>query len=123
MINAKKIYNELLDNEELKTLIDEDSIFDSYPNEVTVFPCVIFLDQNQREIEFADNWNLANELSVQVHIFTKALENYPTTSEIGLIVNKIFRTDLWSCQSNGEFTDVDDSIRHRVMTFSKKILL
>lgn len=122
MINAKKIYNELLDNEDLKTLIDEDSIFDAYPNEVTVFPCVIFLDQNQREIEFADNFNIADLLQVQIHIFTKSLENFPTTSEIGLIVGNIFKADYWTCESNGEIADIQDNIRHRVMNFSKKIL-
>lgn len=123
MTNAKRIYNELLNDERLLELIDEDSIFDTYPNGVTVFPCVIFLDQNQREIEYADNFSTTDLLEVQIHIFTKAIENYPTTTEIGKIVNDIFKGDYWISSNNGEVPDTQDNIKHRVMNFSKKILV
>ena len=38
MINAKKVYNEILSDPILIEMVGEDSIMDSYPDEVVKFP-------------------------------------------------------------------------------------
>ena len=121
MINAKKIYNEIINDSRIVELIGEDNIFDAYPNSVETFPCVIYLEGNQNDVEFADNLPIANSCSVDIHIFTKALKNYPTTSEIGIVVGEVFKENYFVCTSNLETVDDNPEVRHRVMSFRKGI--
>lgn len=119
MINAKKIYNEILSDPILVEMVGEDSIMDSYPDEVVKFPCVIFTDSLQADIEFGDNQPHGTECYVDVHIFTKALEGFPTTTEIGLVVNNIFHANDFYCTSNFELEE-GNGIKHRVMKFKNE---
>lgn len=121
MINTKKIYYNLLNDERLLSVIDDDNITDCYPNEVEQFPTVIFQDGEQTDAEFSDNLPTANICNVDIHIFTKSLDNYPTTSEIGIIIGDIFRENYFICNGNRELTESDD-IKHRIMNFRKEIL-
>ena len=123
MINAKIMYNTLLESESLSELVDSDSIFDSYPSTIEVFPCICFLDAKQKDIEYADNQHQFENCSVEIHIFTKALEDYPTTSEIGIEIAKVFNADLWTMTESKEVPDVDDDVRHRVMEFNKGVFV
>lgn len=120
MINAKKLYYRLLNDERLTSIVED--IMDAYPDTVETFPCVIYLEENQNDIEFADNLPIADNLSMQVHIFTKALDGYATTSEIGLVVAEIMKENYFVCKGNTEVADVVDNVRHRVMTFGKFVL-
>lgn len=122
MINAKSLYYSILQDERLTDLVGEDNILDAYPETVETFPCVIFLEENQLDREFADNQPLADELSLTVHIFTKSLDGYPTTSEIGLVVATIMRENFFVATQNREMSDVSDNVRHRVMAFRKVLL-
>lgn len=122
MINSKSLCYSILNDSRLINIIGEDNILDSYPNEVEIFPCVIFLDENQRDVEFADNKPKASSLSYQIHIFTKALDGYPTDSEIAMVVAEIMGDEYFSVSQNRELSDVDDDTKHRVMTFKKNIL-
>lgn len=122
MINAKSLYYSILQDERLTELVGEDNILDAYPETVETFPCVIFLEENQLDREFADNQPLADELSLTVHIFTKALDGYPTSSEIGLVVATIMRGNFFVATQNREMSDVSDNVRHRVMAFRKVLL-
>lgn len=117
MINAKVIYNTILHDTRLTSIVEK--VLDAYPNSITKFPCVIFLDDNQNDTEFADNEPLADNLSVQVHIFTKALSGYKTTTEIGLVVNTLMKENYFACTSNREVPDSVDNVRHRVMYFTR----
>ena len=119
MINAKKIYNEMLNDSVLVEMVGEDSIMDSYPDEVVKFPCVIFTDSLQADIEFGDNQPHGTECYVDVHIFTKALEGFPTTTEIGLVVNNIFHKNDFYCTSNSELGK-GNGTKHRVMKFKNE---
>lgn len=119
MINAKKIYNEILSDPILVEMVGEDSIMDSYPDEVVKFPCVIFTDSLQADIEFGDNQPHGTECYVDVHIFTKALEGFPTTTEIGLVVNNIFHENDFYCTSNSELKE-GNGTKHRVMKFKNE---
>lgn len=123
MINAKALYyNILTDLRIIDAVGSEYHILDSYPNEIEDFPCIVYLEGIQSDIEFADNLPIANSCNVDIHIFTKALENYPTTSEIGLIVAEVFKENYFTCTSNLETNDEDPDVRHRIMSFRKEIL-
>lgn len=121
MINAKIIYNNLLNDSRLLTLVDDDNISDVYPDEVVMFPTVIFQDSEQTDTEFCDNLPIANNCNVSIHIFTKSLDGYPTTSEIGIIIGQIFKENFFVCNGNREL-DESDNVKHRVMNFRKEIL-
>lgn len=125
MINQKKYVLTLLKNStELETILGKSGkIMNAYPNKIETFPLVIFEDMNQSDVEFYDNLPNATNCSIRIHIFTKVSGNkYPTTTEVGLIVHDIFRNDYWSCTANVETSDVDDSIRHRIMDFTRPFL-
>lgn len=125
MINQKEYVLTLLKNStELETILGKSGkIMNAYPNKIETFPLVIFEDMNQSDVEFYDNLPNATNCSIRIHIFTKVSGNkYPTTTEVGLIVHDIFRNDYWSCTANMETSDVDDSIRHRIMDFTRPFL-
>ena len=119
MINAKLLYNTILNDARITAVAPV--VLDAYPNSITKFPCVIFLDDSQADKEFADNHPLANSIGVQIHIFTKALSDYKTTTEIGLIVAEVMKENYFVCTSNSEVPDIDDNIRHRVMYFRRDV--
>lgn len=119
MINAKKLYNTILNDSRITDMVKD--VLDAYPETVEKFPCIIFLDENQSDIEFADNLPLGDSLAVQIHIFTKALSNYPTTSAIGLTVSEVMKDNYFTCRNNREVSDVADNVRHRVMYFTREV--
>lgn len=121
MINTKVIYNTLLNDTRITELVDEDNILSSWPNEVETFPCIIFLDDNQSDDEYNDNRPGASSCSVQVHIFSKKLDEYITSSEIAIKIAEVMNEDLWNCSQNGEVSDPDPNCEHRVMRFNKSI--
>lgn len=115
MINAKEIIYNILNDERLTSQVED--VFDAYPTSIENFPCVIFLDAGQNDIEFADNQPLAVNVEVEIHIFTKALDGYLTTSQIGIIIDEIMKENYFICNSNMEVPDIDDNVRHRIMVF------
>lgn len=122
MINAKELYNSLLTDSRITELVNEDNILSSWPNEeIETFPCIIFLDDNQSDDEYYENMPGASRCSVQIHIFSKKLENYVTTSEIGVIIAEVMNEDLWNCSQNREVLNSDPDCEHRVMIFNKSI--
>lgn len=121
MINAKKIYNTLLNDSRITALVNEDNILSAWPDEFKVFPCIIFMDNNQSDSEYNDNKAAASDCSVQIHIFSKKLDGYTSTSDIGEVVAEVFNEDLWHCSQNGEVADPDPDAEHRVMSFNKSI--
>ena len=47
MINAKKLYNTILNDSRITDLVKV--VLDAYPETVETFPCVIYLDENQSD--------------------------------------------------------------------------
>ena len=122
MINAKELYNSLLTDSRITKFVDKDNILSSWPNEeIETFPCIIFLDDNQSDDEYNDNKPSASDCSVQIHIFSKKLDGYITTSEIAIKIAEVMHEDLWSCLQDGEVSDPDPNCEHRVMRFNKSI--
>lgn len=121
MINVKKIYNALLNNSSITSLIPEENILNSYPAEVEVYPCIIFLDENQSDTEYSENKPRAGDCSVQIHIFSKKIDGYISTSDVAVVIAEIMNNDLWNTSQNGEVTDPDPNTEHRVMRFNKSI--
>ena len=120
MKNIKSILYEIFSDKRITDLFG-DEILDAYPNCVEKFPCLIYLDSNQTDIEFADNQPLVNLCSVEIHIFTKALDGYPTSTELGLVINEVMAENYFSATLNMEVPDVVDDVRHRVMNFRNYI--
>lgn len=83
MLNLKKYYKTLLTSStELETKLGKSGkILSAYPNEVKSFPLIVYEDTNQNDIEFSDNLPEATRAVVRIHIFTKTLTNYPTTTD------------------------------------------
>jgi len=121
MINAKKIYNSLLNDERITALVPEDYILNAYPDEIECFPCLIFLDDEQSDTEYFENMPGASFCSVQIHIFTKKLDGYVSSAEVANVVAEVMNEDLWNCSQNGEVQDPDPNAEHRVMRFGKSI--
>lgn len=123
MVNAKKIYSQLLSNTLITAVVPGDNILNAYPNEIENYPCIVFLDENQNDSEYADNKPTADRCSVMIHIFSKKLDGYVTTSEISVIIAEVMNDDLWHCSQNGEISDPDPDAEHRVMRFEKSIFI
>lgn len=119
MKNLKKVAFEILNDPRLTEIVED--VLDAYPNGIENFPTVIFQDTNQTDIEFADNFPIASNCEVTVHIFTKAIENYPTTSEIADVIYDIMRENYFTCSSNSEVPAEGDDIRHRVLVFRNNL--
>ena len=104
MLNMKKYYQTLLSSSsELAALLGEGGeILSAYPDEVTKFPVIIYEDSNQRDIAFSDNLPNGTSASVRIHIFTKALDGYSTTTAFGKVIHDLFRADFWTQTANTE---------------------
>lgn len=121
MINAKKIYTKILNDERITSLVSDEKIINAYPNEIEIYPCIIFLDENQFDTEYCENKPRGSSCSVQIHIFTKKLEGYVTTSDVAEAISEVMNEDLWNSSQNGEVSDPDPDCEHRVMVFNKSI--
>jgi hypothetical protein len=121
MINTKKIYIKLLNDERITSLVSDEKILNAYPNEIEIYPCIIFLDENQSDTEYCENKPRGSSCSVQIHIFTKKLDGYVTTSDVAEAISEVMNEDLWNCSQNGEVSDPDPDCEHRVMRFNKSI--
>ena len=120
-MNLKKYCMKLLSSsQELVSLIGENKIMSAYPQEVTVFPCVIFEDIDSRDVAFSDNLPEGTAAQVRIHIFSKSIKDYQKTEDIADIIRMLFRADYWAMTGNTETTDVEDNVKHRVMGFRRE---
>ena len=110
------VYGILSGNETIAGYVGE-NILDAYPNMVENFPCIIFLDANQSDVEFADNKPLADAAEVEIHIFTKALDGFPTATEIGEAVYVAMNENYFALTGGRGLSDPDPDVRHRIMNF------
>lgn len=122
MVNLKKIVNTLLNEQSIIGAVGSDNIFCGYPDTIQTFPCICFVEDNQSDTEFADNLPIANNCSITIHIYTKKLSGYMTSSEIGVIVGNILKLDYWTCTANNESPDVDNEVEHRILNYKKEFL-
>lgn len=95
------------------------NISDIYPETVTVFPMVIYQDDNQADGEYCDNKPTISAQRFTVHVFTKL--DGPTTTAIAQQVARFFMDEYYHCVSNGEVSEPTEGVRHRVMIFSREL--
>jgi hypothetical protein len=121
-MNLKKYYRDLLtSNSELTTLLGgADRIVSAYPQEVKIFPLLVYEDTNSNDVAFSDNLPEGTSALVRIHIFTKTVKGYPKAESIADLVHQIFRADYWACNLNQDTSDVQDNVRHRVMDFRRE---
>ena len=121
MINAKKLYKNIFSDERITSVIPEENILNAYPDEVEIFPCIIYLDENQSDGEYSDNKSGASGCSLTVHIFSKKITGYVSTADVAVVIANVLNEKLWNCSQNREFGDPDPDTEHRVMMFNKSI--
>lgn len=120
-MNLKKYYMSLLsNNSSLIELLGNGKVLSGYPQKVTVFPVVIFEDNDSSDIEFADNLPNGTAAQVRIHVFSKTLKGYPKAEIIADLIRSIFREDFWAMTNNTESPDVDDNIKHRILDFKRE---
>jgi hypothetical protein len=114
-------YSKLIGDAALAALIGipADHIVDAFPAEVLTFPLVIYLDDNQEDMEYADNKATMSRARVTIHIFTKS--DMATTTSIAMEIARIFNASYFNCGTNGEVPDPNPDVRHRVMRFSREL--
>ena len=124
MLKMKAFYYKALSTstELLEELGDNGDIVSSYPHTIEKFPLIIYSDDTQSDTEYAENKPTASSCSVTIHIFTKAVYGYPTTSTLGVIIANIFNDLYFHCSSNREVENIDSSVKHRVMIFNRDLL-
>ena len=111
------VYSLLTNSIDLTALVSVDSISSSYPETVTVFPSVIFLDE-QGDAEFVDNLPESSNASVTVHVFVR--DDSPFA--IANIICDLFKSNYWACTPNVDAPDPETAVRHRVMRFTRPLL-
>lgn len=117
MKNLNEIVYGILSGDEAIAGYVGENILDAYPNMVENFPCIIFLDANQSDVEFADNKPLADAAEVEIHIFSKALDGFPTATEIGEAVYVAMNENYFVLTGGRGLSDPDPDVRHRIMNF------
>lgn len=123
MLATKAWYwNEVISDSVLLTQLGGiEHVSDARPEIITTFPMVILTDENQLDREFADNRPSAVRQQIKVDIFTKILAGAATTSDIGINVARIFGELFFTCTGNQETPEPSESVRHRVMRFSRDL--
>ena len=121
-MNLKKYYKTLLsENADLISILGSvKKITSTYPQEVTIFPLVIFEDMNSADVAFSDNKPEGPSAQVRIHIFSKTVDGFPKVEAIAEIIRAIFREDYWAMTNNTETSDVKDNTKHRVMDFRRE---
>jgi hypothetical protein len=94
---------------------------DMRPEVISIFPMVILTDDGQNDREFADNKPKAVKVSIKVDIYTKAIAGAVTTSDIGINIARVLDSMYFTCIGNRETPEPLDSVRHRVMRFSRDL--
>ena len=119
-MNLKEYYMSLLSGSAaLVNILGQGKILSSYPNEVKVFPMVIFEDINSSDVAFSDNLPEGTSAQVRIHIFSKTVGGFPKTEAIAEIIRSLFRADYWAMTNNQDLSEAD-SIKHRVMDFRRE---
>lgn len=124
MLSTKKYYyDKLKADTALIALVGTaaDHIKDAWPEAITVWPMVIYQDDDQSDFFYTDNKPTASSARVRIDIFTKNDGIMATTTSIGKAVANIFGNEYWHCGTNGEVQDVVEGARHRVMRFSREL--
>lgn len=120
-MNLKAYYKSLLSgSSELATLIGEGKISATYPQEIKIFPTVVYEDMNSSDVAFSDNKPEGTSAQVRIHIFSKTVKGYAKVEDIAEVVRSIFREDYWAMINNVEMPDVNDTTKHRVMDFRRE---
>ena len=110
----------LSNNSALTELLGDGKILSAYPQKVTVFPSVIFEDNDSSDIEFSDNLPNGTAAQVRIHVFSKTLKGYPKAETIAELIRSIFRANYWAMTNNTETPDVEDNIKHRILDFKRE---
>lgn len=112
------LYSKLSTDSALLALVGStDNISASYPEEITIFPYVIFREENQPSVEYADNIPRANVSTFIIDIFVKN----DSTTPIAQAIDNLFTPLYWSCVFNSDVPEPSTMTRHRVMHYIRPL--
>ena len=115
-----KIYTMLTTNVALLALVGgADHIVSAWGETIEIFPLVIYQDENQSDMEFADNKPMASSVRYRIDVFTTT--DLASTTEIGQAIAIVMMADFFTCGTNGEVFEVTEGVKHRVMRFSREL--
>lgn len=90
-------------------------ISEARPENITVFPYIVFREDDQADSEFVDNLPVASDSKYVIDIFVKEADTYP----IAKVIHDIFMALFWTCEYSSDTLDPDISVRHRIMRFKR----
>ena len=115
------IYGKMANDSALIALLGStDNITDAWPEVFTIFPMVIYTEDNQSDWEWRDNTPSGSDCRIKIDIFTKL--DGPTTTNIGINIARIMGGLSFGCGKNGEVPDQTEGVRHRVMRFNRALV-
>ena len=118
MIDTKVAFRNLLINSSAVTaLVPVSRILGTWPNELTVKPCIVFreIDNNLSDDDYKDNSPKSETSIMQVDIF-----NTVSCFLISKAVDDILSTNNWNRDYAEDFVEKDTDLIHKVMRFSKR---
>jgi len=92
------------------------SIVRAYPNVVSTLPIVALIEANNPNSYFVENQPLADNESLDVHVFTSF--NVPTSS-ISQYVDNLMKSLLFTRDMSQDMDDPSTKVRHKVMKYSR----
>lgn len=110
------IYSKLSTDAALLALVgDTDHISGTHPENITVFPYILYREELQDDREFADNLPLASTSAMVIDIYVKDADTYPYAKA----VHTLFSADFWTCEYSSDVPDPQVRVKHRNMRFKR----
>jgi hypothetical protein len=97
---------------------DASHILNARPDVLTVFPLVIYSEQNQPDVEFVDDVPVGVESTIIVDVYV----DNGSSSLLAQAVCDLFKTLRWACVFNSEIPDPVQNVRHRTLRFYRPLL-
>ena len=97
---------------------DATHISSVYPEKITLFPYIVYREENQIDTKFKDDFPSASISEYIVDIFVKENDTYP----IAKAVYDIFFPLNWVCDYSSNVPDPDIRVQHRTMRFSRLLM-
>jgi len=110
------IYSKLSTDSALLALVGDDThISATHPENITVFPYIIYREDLQDDREFVDNLPVASTSMFVIDIYVKDADTYPYVKA----VHTIFNADFWTCEYSADIPDPNVRVKHRNMRFKR----
>jgi len=116
-LDAKSwVYGKLTGNAPLTALVPSASILSAWPNTFVNVPLISYLEGNQSNGEFADDVEIANNVFIEIHVFTAYTQS---TTPIAQAVDAVMSGLRFTLSFSSELSEPQQKVRHRVMKYNR----